>query len=102
LYLTALAIKEKSLPPDHPILATSLSNLAGLYYSQGRYSEAEPLYIQALRILMQKLGENHPNTQRGWKNYLTFLSKVLEEQRTEELSEELSLEIIREMLDGEG
>jgi hypothetical protein len=46
---------------------------------------------------MQKLGENHPNTQSVWDNYLIFLRKVLEEQRTEELSEELSLEIIQEM-----
>jgi hypothetical protein len=51
---------------------------------------------------MQKLGENHPNTQTVWENYRTFLSQVLKEQRTEELSEELSLEIIREMLNGEG
>ncbi len=29
-------------------VATSLNNLALLYYSQGRYSDAEPLYIQAL------------------------------------------------------
>ncbi|WP_375506313.1 tetratricopeptide repeat protein, partial [uncultured Nostoc sp.] len=30
--------------------------------SQGRYSEAEPLYIQALDIFKQQLGVNHPNT----------------------------------------
>ena len=94
LYQRALAIIETSL---HPSLAIPLNNLAGLYESQGRYSEAEPLYIQGLRILIQKLGENHPNTQRGWKNYRTFLSQVLEEQRTEELSEEWSLEIIQKM-----
>ncbi|WP_298920319.1 tetratricopeptide repeat protein, partial [uncultured Nostoc sp.] len=32
------------------------------YYSQGRYSEAEPLFIQALDILEPWLGANHPNT----------------------------------------
>ena len=102
LYQRAMAINEKSLPPDHPRLATDLNNLAGLYESQGRYSEAEPLYIKGLRILRQKLGENHPNTQKVSEYYRTFLSKVLQEQRTEELSEEVSLEIIQEMLDGEG
>ena len=51
---------------------------------------------------MQKLRENHSNTQKVSENYLTFLSKVLEEQRTEELSEEWSLEIIQKMLNGEG
>ena len=102
MFQRALAILETSLGPDNPDLAILLNNLAGLYESQGRYSEAEPLYIKGLRILRQKLGENHPNTQKVSEYYRTFLSKVLQEQRTEELSEEVSLEIIQEMLDGEG
>jgi len=36
--------------------------LAGLYYSQGKYNEAEPLYKQALNICEQRLGVDHPNT----------------------------------------
>lgn len=43
-------------------MATSYNNLAGLYDSQGRYSEAESLYRQALEILLRVLGEEHPNT----------------------------------------
>ncbi|NJO31296.1 MAG: tetratricopeptide repeat protein, partial [Richelia sp. SL_2_1] len=38
-----------------------MNNLAGLYYSQGRYEAAEPLYIQALELYKQLLGENHPH-----------------------------------------
>lgn len=38
--------------------------------SQGRYSEAEPLYIQALNICSQVLGENHPNAQVIAQNYI--------------------------------
>ncbi|PHM07154.1 tetratricopeptide repeat protein, partial [Nostoc sp. 'Peltigera malacea cyanobiont' DB3992] len=30
-------------------MATSLNNLAALYDSQGRYSDTEPLYIEAWR-----------------------------------------------------
>ncbi|MFM6270990.1 MAG: tetratricopeptide repeat protein, partial [Dolichospermum sp.] len=37
-----------------------LNNLALLYNNQGRYTEAEPLYIRALSIYEQQLGENHP------------------------------------------
>jgi hypothetical protein len=33
-----------------------------LYDSQGKYEEAEPLYLQALAIAEQALGENHPAT----------------------------------------
>ena len=43
-------------------MTLSLNNLAALYDSQGRYTEAEPLYLQALAIAEQALGENHPNT----------------------------------------
>jgi len=39
-----------------------LNNLAGLYYSLGRYTDAEPLYIEALKITELSLGVNHPNT----------------------------------------
>ncbi len=47
-----------------------LNNLALLYQSQGRYSEAEPLCLQAVVILCSKLPENHPNIQGVWKNYV--------------------------------
>ncbi|WP_375467540.1 tetratricopeptide repeat protein, partial [uncultured Nostoc sp.] len=50
------------LGDEHPSVATSLNNLAGLYDSQGRYSDAKPLCIQALAIAEKRLGANHPNT----------------------------------------
>ena len=43
------------------IVAESLNNLAELYYFQGRYSEAEPLYIQALELKRKMLGDEHPD-----------------------------------------
>jgi hypothetical protein len=46
------------------------------YNSQGRYSEAEPLYIQALEIAEKVLGVNHPNTITCRKN-LEYLRKKL-------------------------
>ena len=38
------------LGPEHPNTATSLNNLAGLYDSQGRYGEAEPLLRRGIGI----------------------------------------------------
>ncbi len=64
-----LAITEQQLGADHPTTATSLHNLAGLYYSMSRYSEAEPLYARALKIFEQTLGTEHPNTQIVRHNY---------------------------------
>jgi tetratricopeptide (TPR) repeat protein len=37
-------------------------SLASLYKSQGRYDEAEPLYVECLQKMKVVLGENHPNT----------------------------------------
>ncbi|MBC6478342.1 MAG: tetratricopeptide repeat protein [Hormoscilla sp. GM7CHS1pb] len=37
----------------HPHVATSLNNLAELYFSQGRYDQAESLYLKALEMFRQ-------------------------------------------------
>jgi tetratricopeptide (TPR) repeat protein len=42
-------------------LSSSLNYLAGLYQSQGRYSEGEPLFLQALEINRRSLPEDHPS-----------------------------------------
>jgi tetratricopeptide (TPR) repeat protein len=44
---------------NSPEMATSIDHLAGLYHSQGRYSDAELLYLRALKIRSQQFGENH-------------------------------------------
>ncbi|BCL35313.1 tetratricopeptide repeat protein [Nostoc sp. MS1] len=49
-------------------LATSLNNLAGLYYSQGRYDQAEPLYLQALELTKRLLGDNHSSVATSFNN----------------------------------
>ena len=57
--------KELNLEID---LAASLNNLALLYNSQGRYSEAEPLYLQALELRKHLLGEDHPDVATSLNN----------------------------------
>ena len=54
---------------DHPNVATSLNNLVILYEAQGRYSEAEPLYLEAIDILVNTVGVEHPNTKVVKYNY---------------------------------
>ena len=43
-------------------MARSLNNLALLYNAQGRYSEAEPLLVESLRMSKRLLRADHPNT----------------------------------------
>jgi len=45
-----LRFVEKARGPEHPDVGESLNNLAALYYTQGQYAEAEPLYQRALAI----------------------------------------------------
>ena len=63
-----MAIKEKILGPDHTEVATSLNNLALLYYAQGRYAQAEPLYKRSLAILEKALEPDHPDVATGLHN----------------------------------
>ena len=49
-------------------LANSLNNLAELYRSQGRYKDAEPLYLQSLEIRKRQLGNDHPDVASSLNN----------------------------------
>ena len=45
---------------DAGSLSTSLMNLAAVYYAQGQYTDAAPLYRRALVLQEQILGPDHP------------------------------------------
>ena len=45
-----------------------MNNLAGLYYSIGKYAQAEPLYVRSLAIREEQLGANHPDTATSLNN----------------------------------
>jgi len=53
---------------NQDILATCLNDLGFLYQSQGRYSEAEPLLLQALGLRKKIFGENHPDVALSLSN----------------------------------
>ena len=79
MYLRALAIRERRLGPQHPYAAISLNDLATLYYNQGKYEQAEPLYQRALAIRERVLGHNHPDTVRTRENYASLKERMNEE-----------------------
>jgi CHAT domain-containing protein len=57
----SLAIYEKALGGEHPLVAMSLNNLADMYREKGEYAKAEPLYQRALAINEKVLGIEHPD-----------------------------------------
>jgi tetratricopeptide (TPR) repeat protein len=64
----ALEVAEANVGPDHPAVATSLNNLAGLYKAQGQYAQAEPLYQRSLAIREKALGPDHPDVAGSLNN----------------------------------
>ncbi|MCW5212814.1 tetratricopeptide repeat protein [Desulfobulbus sp. TB] len=62
-----LAIREIG-EEENAELGTALHNVAGLYYKQGRYDEAEPLYKRTLKIREKQLGKEHPDVAESLNN----------------------------------
>jgi hypothetical protein len=48
--------------------AVSLNGLALLYHFQGKYNDAEPLYLQSLDILKRQLGNDYPDVATSLNN----------------------------------
>jgi tetratricopeptide (TPR) repeat protein len=71
----ALEIDRATIGTNHPNYATHLNNLAGVVQAQERYPAARGHYAKALAILRDKLGDGHPNTKAGARNYLDLLQK---------------------------
>jgi len=67
-YQRAIAIDEKTYGPDHQEVASSLNNLAVLYFSQGDYAKAEPVSLRSLAIWERVLGPEHPNVAMNLHN----------------------------------
>ncbi|HWQ70499.1 MAG TPA: tetratricopeptide repeat protein, partial [Patescibacteria group bacterium] len=67
---------EKALGPTHPDLAKGLNGLAGLYFSDGRYARAEPLFQRALAIQEKTLGPKHPEVAATLERYAALLRKT--------------------------
>ncbi|CCQ57501.1 tetratricopeptide repeat protein [Crocosphaera watsonii] len=53
-----------------------MNNLAALYRIQGKYEAAEPLYVDAIKILETVLGNEHPWTITVRNNYQIMLDEM--------------------------
>ena len=67
-YEKALEIRQKTLPPNHPDLATSYNNIGLVYYKMGEYSKALSYYEKALEIRQKTLPPNHPDLATSYNN----------------------------------
>ncbi|XP_041923941.1 nephrocystin-3 isoform X5 [Alosa sapidissima] len=60
----SLEIRETALDPDHPSVAQSLHQLAGIYVLWRKFGNAEQLYKQALEISESAYGPEHGSVAR--------------------------------------
>jgi tetratricopeptide (TPR) repeat protein len=87
----SLEIRQKTLPPNHPLLATSYNNIGLVYQNMGEYSKALSFYEKALEIWEKTLPPNHPDLATSYNNIglvyqnmgeyskaLSFYAKALE------------------------
>ena len=103
LFLQSLSILQNQLSAEHPSRARVVSGLAHLYESQGRFRESESLYLQSLPILSAKFAENHQWRQEASQNFCALLQKAIQEQRTDELSDDpMTQAVLRELEEGGG
>jgi len=90
-YERSLEQRRQLLRPEHPLIAQSLSNLAGLDLEEGRFERGLKLSGVALERLEDTLGAEHPATGQVRGGYGTALLRV---GRFEEARDEL-LEALR-------
>lgn len=85
LYKRAIALMEKSLGLETPLLSAELTNLAALYQRQGRFTEAEPLFKRALAVSEKGLSREHPDVGRALNNLATLYVKQERQAEAEPL-----------------
>src|SRR5262249_601542 len=73
LFRDALAIREKTLGPEHPDTATSLNKLASPLQAQGDFAGPRPLCDRALVSRQKALGPDHPAMATSLNNLAVLL-----------------------------
>uniref|UniRef100_A0A3P8XIV7 Nephrocystin-3 n=1 Tax=Esox lucius TaxID=8010 RepID=A0A3P8XIV7_ESOLU len=87
----SLEIRETALDPDHPSVALSLHQLAGVYVQWRKYGNAEQLYKQALEISENAYGADHACVARE----LDSLAVLYQKQNKYEQAEKLRKRSVR-------
>ena len=63
--------RKTKLGADHPSTLTSMANLASTYRNQGRWGEAEKLFVQVMETSKTRLVANYPSTLTSMANLVS-------------------------------
>ena len=73
------------LGAEHPSTLSSITNLASTYRNQGRWKEAEELFVQVMETSSRVLGQEHPSTLTSMANLASTYRKQGRRKEAEEL-----------------
>ncbi len=79
----ALEMWQKSLPENHPDIATSLNNIGYSYYNLGKHQEALEYFKKALEMRQKLLPENHPDIAATLNNLRQSYDKLPDHQKSQ-------------------
>ncbi|CAF1446032.1 unnamed protein product [Adineta steineri] len=96
-YQNALAIREKTVPSNHPDLATSYSNIGWAYNKMADYPKALSFTEKALEIDQKTLPSNHPDLTTSYNNIAGIYDNMGEYSKALSFSEK-ALEIDQKTL----
>jgi len=84
-FINSKNIRRLILGEKHLKYASSLNNLALLYWDMGQYAKAEPLYMEARKINKEKLGKKHPVYATNLNNLAGLYTKMGQYAKAEPL-----------------
>ena len=80
-----LEVSRRVLGEEHPNTLGTMNNLAQIYGFQGKYGEAETLYIKVQEVARRTLGEEHQNTLITMSNLATIYQNEGKYEQSERL-----------------
>jgi eukaryotic-like serine/threonine-protein kinase len=87
MHSEALALRERTLGLEHPLVARSLSNLGDVHLARGEPAAALKLQERARAINEKVLGEVHPEIAQSYNNLASALSMSGQHDRALEMFE---------------
>jgi len=94
----AISIHEKCLGTEHLSTLKGWAQLASIYHLQGRYLEAQKLFVDAIGGLVRMLGPPHPDVLRIQRDYAQTLITLGKTQNARELRDQ-GLDILVNVLE---
>jgi serine/threonine protein kinase/tetratricopeptide (TPR) repeat protein len=91
LYRESLTIRERTLGPSHPDVASSLRGIGGVFYRRGEFAQAVDAYRRALAIHRDRFGTDHPEVAQS----LSFLASALGQAGRDQEAEPLIVEAVQ-------